>query len=349
MRKILTAIGNPRFHKKLKEMEDYQVLGDDITKDEELIEILEREENVEFLFLCSGIITHYKVDEFIKIIRKLQVDINIIFFQGENVESSLKEDDNLKIYTSFQLDWKFLEEIFQKAMRKSIQTCNSKVIAISGASGVGKSTFSTFLAKNVEDRNIKTLLIDFDLEENQIRTLLKIKKQPQYAGNIKELIINVAKNFDVLCHLDCVFSKKDEMNYFEIQEIINQLKEEYDLILIDTSSKLENEYTKRIFYNSDKVIFLLEPNILGVKKSKNMLEVIENDWKIDNSKINMVLNKSNMYQISDAILQELFPEIELVGKMRYMDSYNLMINKSVDKREIRREYEKIYRRIYNLK
>lgn len=349
MRKVLTAIGNPRLHKKLKEIEDCQVLGKDITNDEELIENLEREENVEFLFLGSGIITHYKVDEFIKIIRKLQTDINLIFFQGENIESTLKEDDHLKIYTSFELDGKFLEEIFQKARRKRIQTCTSKVIAISGASGVGKSTFSTFLAKNVEDRNIKTLLIDFDLEQNQIRTLLKIKKQPQYAGDTKELVINVTKNLDVLCHLDCVFPNKDEMNYFEIQEIINQLKEEYDLILIDTSSKLENEYTKRIFYNSDKVIFLLEPNILGVKKSKNMLEVIENDWKIANSKMKIVVNKSNMYQISDAILQELFPDIELLGKMRYMDSYNLMINKSVDKREIRREYERIYRKIYNFK
>lgn len=117
-------------------MENYQVLGNDITKDEELIEVLEREQNIEFLFLCSGIITHYKVEEFIKIIRKLQSDIHIIFFQKENVESSLKEDDNLKIYTSLEMDWKILESIFQKAMRKSIQTCTSKVVAVSGASGV---------------------------------------------------------------------------------------------------------------------------------------------------------------------------------------------------------------------
>ena len=149
--------------------------------------------------------------------------------------------------------------------------------------------------------------------------------------------------------MDSVFPNKNEMNYWKIQEIINQLKEEYNLIIVDTSSKLENEYTKRIFYNSDEVIFLVEPNILGVKKSKNMLEVFENDWKIANSKIKIVLNKSNMYQISDAILEELFPEIKLIGKMKYMDSYNLMINKSVYKRELKREYEKIYKKIYNIK
>lgn len=136
MKKILTAIGNPIFNKKLKEMEDYQILTKDITNDEELIECLEREENVEFLVLCSTIITHYKVDEFIKIIRKLQEDIIIIFFQGENVERSLKEDERLKIYTGLEVDWSFLENIFQKVMQKSIPKCTSKVVAISGASGV---------------------------------------------------------------------------------------------------------------------------------------------------------------------------------------------------------------------
>ncbi len=138
MKKILTAIGNPIFNKKLKEMEDYQVLTNDIAKDEELIEWMEREEEIAFLFLCSKIIKHYKVDEFIRIIRKLQTDIFIILFQEEKVEGTLKEDDNLKIYTSLEVDWKFIEEIFQKTIPKNMQKCNSKVVAISGASGVRK-------------------------------------------------------------------------------------------------------------------------------------------------------------------------------------------------------------------
>lgn len=207
----------------------------------------------------------------------------------------------------------------------------------------GKSTFSTFFAKNVENKKI--LLIDFDLNENQIRTILKIKKQPQFKNNIKNMIINVNKNFDVLCHLDFIFSNQSEPDFFRIQEILNELKNEYELMIIDTSSKLENEYTKRIFYQSDEIIFLLEPNILGIKKSKNMLEIFENDWKISSEKIKIILNKTNIYQISDMIIEELFPDIKLLGKMKYHDAYNLMINKNVDKKEIRKEYERIWRKI----
>lgn len=207
----------------------------------------------------------------------------------------------------------------------------------------GKSTFSTFFAKNVENK--KTLLLDFDLEESQIRTILKIKKQPQYKNNIKNMIINISKNLDVLCHLDLGFSNKNELDFLKVQEILNSLKNEYELIIIDTSSKLENEYTKRIFYHSDVIIFLLEPNILGIKKSKNMLEIFENDWKISSEKIKIILNKTNIYQISDEIIKELFPDIKILGKMKYNDAYNLMINKNIDKKEIKKEYEKICKKM----
>ncbi len=344
MKKIITAVGNPMLNCKIKEIKDYQVVTEDIKTDEELIEWLERVGEIHILFLGSNIIRNYEIDEFIQIIKKIQKNLLIFFFKEENIETSIQEDDGLQIYTTLDLDLKILEKMLQKALQKDIKKYTSKTIAISGANGVGKSTFSTFLAQNVEKQNIKTLLIDFDLEENQVRTLLKIKKQPQYIDNIKDLILKINKNLDVLCHLDLIFS--DEIDFLRFQSIMNRLKEEYNLILIDTSSRFENEYTKRIFYNSDKVIFLLEPNILGIKKAKNMLEVFQEDWKIANEKINLLLNKTNIYQISDTIIEELFPDFKLLGKMKYMDSYNLMINRNVDKKEIRKEYERICKKLF---
>lgn len=347
MKKIITAIGNPMLNQKIKNSEKYQLITEDIKTDEELIEWLERAGEIDVLFLHSDIIKNYSTDEFLRIIREIQENIFIIFFKNEGVEISMEETQNFKIYTNKEIEWQILEEILEKekSVEQETENFTAQIISISGTSGVGKSTFSTFLAKNVENENLKILLIDFDLDENHIRTILKIKKQPEYVDNIKNIIININKNLDVLCHLDFIFENRDKIDYLKIQEILNQLKKDYNLIIIDTSSNLENEYTKRIFYNSDEIIFLLEPNILGVKKSKNMLEVFENDWKMDISKIKMILNKTNIYQISDEIIKELFPDIKLLGKMKYMDSYNLMINKNVDKKEIKREYERIYKKI----
>jgi len=346
MKQVLTAIGNSMLNSRLKENSDWKVLADDISTDEELIEYLERTEDIEILFLCSKIIKNYEINEFIDIVRKIQRDIFIIFFKEDGINENIEDDERLEIYNQLDVDLKQFEKLFQTQNNENDSKNEAKIISISGVNGVGKSTFSTLIAQNVENKNIKTLLIDFDLDENQIRTILKIKKQPEYNGNIENLIINFKKNLDILCHLDIVFQNKKEIDYFKIQEILNKFKKEYDLILIDTSSKLENEYTKRIFYNSDKIIFLLDPNIIGVKKSKNLLEVLENDWKIQPSQINLILNKVNIYQISDAVIEEIFSDMKVVGKIKYRDTYNLMINKNILKKEIKKEYERIYKKIY---
>lgn len=348
MKKILTAIGNPMLNSKIKEMGKYQVLTEDLKNDEELIEWLEKSGEIDLLFLCSNIIHHYAIKEFIEIIQKIQKNIFILFFKGENIEINIQKTDRLKIYKTIDFDSKILDEITEEIEVKNNKKYASKIISISGTNGIGKSTFSAFLSKNIKIKNMKVLLIDFDLDQNQIRTILKIKKQPQYFGDIKNMVITVNKNLDVLCHLDMVFSTKNNIDFFKIQEIFNQLKKEYNLIIIDTSSKLENEYTKRIFYNSDNIIFLLEPNILGIKKSQIMLEVFENDWGIPHKKINLILNKTNIYQISNCILEEIFPNFLLLGKIQYNDVYNLIINKNIDKKEVKNQYEKIYKKIIKI-
>ena len=346
MKKTITAIGNFNLNRELKKLKDCNLVTNDISDDEELIECLEREKEIDMLFVSSNIIKHYGIDEFLKIIRKLQTDIKIYFFKAKDVECKIKEDENFKVFTSFEIDFNILKKDFEEEMIKNNKNDNSQIIAISGASGVGKSVFSTFFAKTVENGNKKILLIDFDLEQNQLRTILKIKKNPKY-NEINELIINVNNNLDILCHLDLIFENNTQMDSFKIQEILKTLRNEYDLIIIDTSSNLENEYTKRIFYNCDNIIFLVEPNIIGVKKAKTMLEVIENDWKVQDFKIKLVLNKTNIYQISDSIIEELFSNLKLIGKIQYRDSYNLMINTTIRKREIQKEYEKIYKKISN--
>ena len=84
---------------------------------------------------------------------------------------------------------------------------------------------------------------------------------------------------------------------------------------------------------------------VGIKKAKNIIEVLQNDWKVNDSKIKMIINKSNIYQISESIIEEIFPGIKICGKIKYNDAYNLMINRSVDKKEIVKEYVRICERI----
>lgn len=338
LKKIITAIGNSSLNEELRQNEKCNILCKDIETDEKLLEFLEKED-VDILFLSSQIICDYNVEELFKIILNMYPELQIVFFNVNKSNFENVKNKKIKVYEDIEISKFELEEILEYEEEKNQHDC--KIISVFGARGIGKSTFSTFFAKNVDKSNAKILLVDFDLFESSIKTILKIKKIPKFTGQIKDLVITKEKNFDVLCDLNLYFNDKEKIDFFKVHQILGELKKEYDLIIIDTSSNFQNEYTKRIIYNSQDVIFLIEPNILGLKKAKNILEVLEYDWKIDNSKIKIVINKSNIYQISESIIEEIFPRLKIIGKIKYNDAYNLMINRSVDKKEIVKEYEKI--------
>ena len=109
MKKIITAIGNSILNKKIKQSHIATVLAEDISNDEKLIEWLDCGEKVDILFVSSNIIKNYKIDEFIRIIRKIQDEVTIYFFKDEKIKINIKEN-KLKIYTNSTISWEFIEK-----------------------------------------------------------------------------------------------------------------------------------------------------------------------------------------------------------------------------------------------
>ena len=191
-------------------------------------------------------------------------------------------------------------------------------------------------------------MIDFDILNNSISTLFENKKiiKNEFFNNS---INKINKNLDVLCKVENIINVNDNMEIYKIQEILNMLKRDYDFIVIDTSSRIDLKYVKLILTNGDKIIFLVEPNILELKKTNNLLEVYINDFNIDVDKIKIVFNKVNKYQIAESILEEFFSEFEIIGKIEYEEKYNLFINRKLNNFVNSSGYEKIYKKILEVR
>ncbi len=191
-------------------------------------------------------------------------------------------------------------------------------------------------------------MIDFDILNNSISTLFENKKliKNEFLNNS---INKINKNLDVLCKVENIINVNDNMEIYKIQEILNMLKRDYDFIVIDTSSRIDLKYVKLILTNGDKIIFLVEPNILELKKTNNLLEVYINDFNIDVDKIKIVFNKVNKYQIAESILEEFFSEFEIIGKIEYEEKYNLFINRKLNNFVNSSGYEKIYKKILEVR
>ena len=103
-----------------------------------------------------------------------------------------------------------------------------------------------------------------------------------------------------------------------------------------------NFYAK-IIKKSNINIFIVEPNLLEIQKSKNILKIYKEEWNIDNNKINILFNKFNKNSIDINILKIIFSEYNIIGKIDINNKYNLIINKNANKidKNIKKEYLKI--------
>ena len=220
-----------------------------------------------------------------------------------------------------------------------LENNKNKIISIVGTNGIGKSIFSSILAKLINNKKI--LLIDFDIFNQSINSIFNIKKTNK--NNSNNLILKANKNIDLLCAVDFLFDEKFKVEKNRIKKLLEEYLNKYDLIIIDTTSECFFDYTKEILEKSDLIIFLAGGNLTELKKSKNLLHIYINKWKINKEKINIVFNKEDKNSVDNKILKTLFSDFNILEKIKLNNKFDLIINnnlKIIDKK-IKNKFQKI--------
>ena len=183
--------------------------------------------------------------------------------------------------------------------------------------------------------------MDFDIFNKSINSIFNVKKTK--TNNIKSSIIKINKNINLLCAVDFLFDGNYKIKTEELNKLLEKYSNEYDLIIIDTTSECFFDYTKEILKKSEIIIFLLEANLIELKKSKNLLDIYINKWKIKKEKINIIFNKENNNSIDEKILKILFSDFNILEKIKYNNNFNLIINNNL--KIIDKKIEKILNKI----
>lgn len=254
---------------------------------------------------------------------------------------------NSKILNNKLLNILFIEKINKYNIIKNIifnSNCNkknNKIISIVGNNGSGKSIFSVLLAKELKKYSEKILIIDFDILNNSLHTILGVKKYPEKIKeninnkeyikeiNIENLIIKINKKIDLVSGINLIFDCKNKISLEKLKELVKKLSLYYDAIIIDTSSECFFDYTKEILKISEKCIYLTEANLLEISKSKRILEIYQNNWNIGTEKIDIIFNKYNKNSLNMNLLKKLYSGYKILGKIDLNTNYNLLINKNI--------------------
>lgn len=326
-----------------------------INKNIKIMIILEnKNEELENKLIAKGIIkifyhNNIEINKFIKFIKENKENENEELKQEINdlknliLENKKIDDENKSKKINNKIKNNLFEKLNNKYLNKKIVNQEKEIISISGPNGAGKSIITVNLAKVMALKKEKILIIDFDILNNNIHTILGVKKHLiKNNYEIENLIIKVNKNIDLLSATEFLFGSKEKIDINKIENTINKLKEKYNKIIIDTSSECFFDFTKTIIKLSNKNIFVTDTNILEIKKAKELLNIYINNWKINKNKFNILFNKYNKESISINILKELFCEFNIIGFLKYNSKYNKLINKNnrfnlIDKK-LKKEY-----------
>lgn len=387
MKNIITALANPELNKLLKNEKEIKIEYNDIQYQEGVIEILKENKKIDILILSEILPGKLNIKEFILEIKKQKNNLEIIIFlenKKEELELFLKSQGIFNIYYNNEINSEILikkikqeeknkeielikniiqteriktknkivnnnikQQLKNKLMTKKIKPKKeNKIITICGSSGTGKSIFAINLAMAIDNKKI--LIIDLDILNNCIHTILGINRRNNNEKvSLENLIINYNKEIDIISMFELIQNKLIDKT--SIKEFFNKVQLKYDYIIIDTSLECFWKENKKIMENSFINIFLIEANLVEIKKAKRILEIYDKEWNIKKEKINIVFNKYNINSVNKKLLKKLFYEYKVIGKINFNLYYNLLINKNYkckkELNKIKAEYKKIVERI----
>lgn len=321
-------------------------------KNNELKDFL-KQKNINSIFYNNEI----TIDELINVIEekdknKKEMEIKkeikllkeIILENNKKIEQNKKEKKTNKILS-------ILKEEKIKIIKKSkinnikkfknkINKTQNKIISVVGIPGVGKSIFISLFSKNIKHKKI--LIIDFDIYNKSLDLIFGYNTKVQQ----EKAIIKINNNIDLLSKIE-IFFKESYIEKNKIKNILDSFSKKYDLIIIDNTSEYSCEHTKEILKNSDSIIFLSDANLIELNKTKKLLEKYINKWKIEKERINVVFNKININSINNKILNNLFSDFNILGKINFSNKYNLIINNNLKilNKKINKEYINIIKKM----
>lgn len=321
-------------------------------KNNELKDFL-KQKNINSIFYNNEI----TIDELINVIEekdknKKEMEINkeikllkeIILENNKKIEQNKKEKKTNKILSILKEEKIKIIKNSKinniKKFKNKINKTQNKIISVVGIPGVGKSIFISLFSKNIKHKKI--LIIDFDIYNKSLDLIFGYNTKVQQ----EKAIIKINNNIDLLSKIE-IFFKESYIEKNKIKNILDSFSKKYDLIIIDNTSEYSCEHTKEILKNSDSIIFLSDANLIELNKTKKLLEKYINKWKIEKERINVVFNKININSINNKILNNLFSDFNILGKINFSNKYNLIINNNLKilNKKINKEYINIIKKM----
>ncbi|WP_066871948.1 septum site-determining protein MinD [Clostridium mediterraneense] len=196
------------------------------------------------------------------------------------------------------------------------------IVITSGKGGVGKTTTTANIGTALASLGKKVVVIDGDTGLRNLDVLMGLENRIVYTiidvienrCRTKQALIK-DKRFPSLFLLPTAQTKdKDDISGDQMLRLINELKEDFDYVLIDCPAGIEQGFENAII-GADKAIVIVNPEITSVRDADRVIGKLDakglDDHKVVINRLNYEMTqKGDMLDIPD-ILEIL--SVELLG------------------------------------
>lgn len=218
--------------------------------------------------------------------------------------------------------------IYKIILIKNKKGDDKLIISVFGKDGAGKTTIATHLAKKYSGNNYFTGVISTEtrygslqrvlgVEVTEKQSLLQAILDPNQASkcftkvNDNMYVLSMAdittiKDYDTATALLGNQNKQTEEQNKRVEKFIDNVKDVFDILIIDCTDRITDVLTYTFLSKSDKIINVIQSNLDGV--AYETAHLMFNDLAIfQNKKIN-VLNKHMEKIINQSTIEKLLQE-----------------------------------------
>ena len=358
MKTIITAIDNPKIFNEIKKNKNIKIIGKDLIYKEAVLELLEKNKNIDLIILYEKILGEINFFELIKKIKNINKKIKIIIIienKNEKLENKLKKINIKNIYLKNKINSKKIIEIINE---KNINKNNKNKKTEKNNKKINKKEKNKFIKIKKKRRKEKIV----NIKKYFFQSLKEIKNKffllKKYIQNfinkffrskfseMKEIKFkttskhNEKKKNETILILGNEKSGKTLVSLLVAQKLKNQNKK-ISIINLSNNTKNRKKYNK-VWYIQKEI----EDQLKNYNNKKSILNFLKK-LKFKNKQIDKTKNK-NIKKLKKEINKKEKNKIEKIKKLNNNKLKNNKKVKNIKKIKIKLNKNKILKK-YKLK
>lgn len=156
------------------------------------------------------------------------------------------------------------------------------ITVTSGKGGVGKSTTLANLAVGMADEGKKVVAVDFDIGLRNLDMLLGLENRIVYnvvdvmegKCNLSQALINDKHSKSLYFLPASQTCDKNILDKVKVKALIETLKKEFDIILLDSPAGIEGGFEHAIAF-ADRALVISTPDVSSVRDADRVIGIID--------------------------------------------------------------------------